>query len=72
MLDDDDVCTSGEELHGKRELALESINLETFFFKAGEELFKLLSLRLVMVMRSLQVSKGFEEHGVAVGLAVQA
>ena len=37
-------CTVGEKLHAERKLALESINLETFFLQSREEFFKLVGL----------------------------
>lgn len=59
-----ELLTIGEELHTKRKLALESIDLEPFFFETGDKLFELLSLLLI--------SKRFLKHGVDMGLAIKA
>ena len=62
------IDTVGEKLHAERELALEGINLETFFFESRKVLFKL----LVCLIRPCLLSKRFQKHGIAMRLAVQA
>lgn len=64
-----DARTISEELHAKRQLAFERIDLEALLLKAGKEVLKLLA---GVCRGCLLVPIGFQEHGVALGFAFQA
>lgn len=51
------IYTIGEKLHAKRELALESIDFESFLLETIEELFEFVSLIMSRMMLKMIISK---------------